>query len=235
MAYTPWYSLSDVRGFTPAETERVAAEDSNLREALNYGLSQDASSEEQETALNISDWLFGYWDRQGYWKEGLDYLTRSAALSDRLDWRDVRVRLLQSAGTLAHHLGDYEQAQTLSEQGLQLAISEGYEAGIPGCIHATRGIIAFSLDEYARAKEMLGRALDLYKELEDKSNIAATLVNLSNVAFFVADHTTAQLRLEEALTITRQLDDRYGIATALHRLGNVRRNSGISLGKGARA
>ncbi|MCW3051109.1 MAG: hypothetical protein JWN14_279 [Chthonomonadales bacterium] len=202
---------------------RIATEDGNLRAALEFGLRAEASEEDQKHALQLAVRLSDYWERQGHWIEGLDYLRRVSVLPERLLEPEITVTVLRRAGVLANLLGDYAVARSLSEAGLILAQSGADVPGTAGCLN-NLGSIAFSLDDYSEAERRFDQALQLYQQVGDMTSVAACLTSLGNVAFFLGSHGTAQAYLEEALILYRQRGDRQGTAQVLLRLGNVLRN-----------
>jgi predicted ATPase/DNA-binding SARP family transcriptional activator/Tfp pilus assembly protein PilF len=209
--------------WNPRAMARVATEDGNLREALEFGLGADATEEQAHLALNLAINMSGYWDVQGRWSEGLAYLRRAARLQAAEERPGAKVALLRSAGALAILLGDYEEARSLSEEGLARAQTNADAPGIAGCL-SNLGSVAFNGDNYSGARDRFEQAMQLYKQVEDATNVAACLIGLGNVAFYLGDHGEAQDRFQKALSSYRQSGDQNGVASALLKLGNVRRN-----------
>jgi predicted ATPase/DNA-binding SARP family transcriptional activator len=210
---------------------RIAAEDGNLRAALEYGLRPEALADEQGMALRLAIRLSDYWERQGHWAEGRDFLRRVNALPNGVLESADKITVLRRAGILANLLGDYAEARSFSEEGLALAQAVSDEPGTAGCL-SNLGSIAFSLDDYMEAERRFDQALQLFQQAGEMTNVAACLTSLGNVAFFLGNHAVAQARLEQALTLYRQRGDRQGAALVLLRLGNVLRNqSCFALGR----
>jgi tetratricopeptide (TPR) repeat protein len=75
---------------------------------------------------------------------------------------------------------------------------------------------------YAESGSWYKQALKIYREIGEKHDIAATLVNLGNLPLLSeADFAAAEAALEEALTIFGETGDRLGIGFVHATLGNL--------------
>jgi len=83
------------------------------------------------------------------------------------------------------------------------------------------GVLAYDQGDYATAHILQEESLAIYRELGDRSGIAASLNNLGNVAKEQGDYAEARVLYEESLAILRELGDKSGIAYSLSNLGNV--------------
>ena len=205
------------------EMTRFAADDSNMRQALEFGMRSEAEENEQRLALQLAVKLTDYWEMQGRWSDGRVSLRRASLLAVAGTEPLLRIAALRGAGALANLMGDYTEARSLSEEGLALAQTAGYAAGVAGCLKNLGGE-AFYRDDYAGAQSLYEQALRVYREEGDTKNMGACLVSLGNVAFFLGVYAEAQERLQEALHLYEERDDRQGIASVLIRMGNVRRD-----------
>jgi non-specific serine/threonine protein kinase len=123
--------------------------------------------------------------------------------------------ILAVSGVLAYVEGNFALARSYSEESLRLG-------GHP----ATRamnldnlGSVARRHGDYADARSLHERSLQLSRELSDRAAIAQSLANLGHVARALEDLPTARERYTESLLIRREIGDRHGIAMTCGNLG----------------
>jgi predicted ATPase/class 3 adenylate cyclase len=106
---------------------------------------------------------------------------------------------------------------------LEMALSEssGASASLRAKALVGAGLLAHSQGDRKRAVELCEESLALYRELEDKKGIAASLNTLGLLAQYQGDYDRAVVLLEESLALSRELGDKAGIASALQRLSGV--------------
>jgi predicted ATPase/transcriptional regulator with XRE-family HTH domain len=86
--------------------------------------------------------------------------------------------------------------------------------------------IAIQQGSYERAVAHAEESLMLYRELDEPTGIANTLINLGQVAGRRGDYTRATSLFDESLTLLRPLGDRWRIAHALENRGRTARLQG---------
>jgi tetratricopeptide (TPR) repeat protein len=86
--------------------------------------------------------------------------------------------------------------------------------------------MSFNEGDYHRAKHLYQEALEKYRRLGDRHNLAVTLNNRGNLAVHEGDLESAAAFFEEALQVARELEGRYLIAHLLSNLGDVARAQG---------
>jgi predicted ATPase/class 3 adenylate cyclase len=130
---------------------------------------------------------------------------------------------LTSMGRIAWLHGDYATARSRVEEGL--AIRQGYTMLVANWNLA---ISLDSLSEVARCEGKFGEArtlaeeaLDLYKELDDKSGIAWSLYNMAYVAHYQEDYERTSRLFREALALREEQRNKEGIALCLAGLAGV--------------
>jgi tetratricopeptide (TPR) repeat protein len=139
--------------------------------------------------------------------EGATVTGLSAALAAYLrtdgSWSDA-LTLHMAAASAARRLGDRRgQADALARQSIR-----GLSGDIPG------------------AADALSQALDLYRDLGDRSGEAQALTELGAIRRLQGDYAGAAALTGSALDIFQDLGDRHGQATALHNLGVMERVTG---------
>ena len=187
----------------------------NLRAALRFSLDGGDAS----TALQLCAVLWRFWLERGYLSEGRlwldDALTASAEASL------ARARALSGSGVLAHYQGDYDRAEQLSHETLELSrslddakgVAEAY-TGI-ALVRRTRGDIP-------EAERLFQEALSVYESLGDEAAAARTLDRLAMSLVVAGDHDRARPLFERSLALFRRLGDSHGIALGLYGLAVTR-------------
>lgn len=131
----------------------------------------------------------------------------------------------EAAMRLAAALGPFWGLRSYFTEGrrrLAQALESG--AGTPAdrakALYAA-GNLACRQADYPPARSLQEESLALYRELGDRSGIAASLRNLGHVTYQQGDYETASSLFEESLAVGRELGDRWGITTSLNLLGIV--------------
>ena len=200
----------------------LSAEDADVRAALTFGLRPEAEEEEQSLTLQLAGALPDYWRARANLSEGRDFLRRALALPGA---ENLQAEARSGAARLAIYQGDYEEAQSLAQTGVERAQAAGDMANLAENLFSL-GLIAFHHGDYADAQTRLEEALTLYDTLNNRKRHAECLSSLGLVAWYGADHAKALERLEAALKIQQERDSRRGVAACLLRMGNIVRDKG---------
>jgi DNA-binding CsgD family transcriptional regulator/tetratricopeptide (TPR) repeat protein len=193
----------------------LEADHDNLRAAVRSSL--DAG--DAEKALQLCALLWRFWFERGYLSEGRLWLDQSLAASPEASL--VRARALSGSGVLAHYQGDYDRAEDLCQEALELSrslddakgVAEAY-TGI-ALVRRTRG-------ETAEAETLFRDALAVYEGLVDRTGIARTLDRLALNFVVAGDNDRARPLFERSLEQFRRLGDSHGIALGLYGLAAAR-------------
>ncbi len=125
--------------------------------------------------------------------------------------------------------GFWEGRGHLSEGGGWLTRS----LAVPGATQSTRAtalsILATIIrrqGDYRRAIDLHDESLVIWRTLDDRPSIAATLTNLGILALEQGDYERATALQEEALALFRGLGDPHDLAATLNNLGLVARRQG---------
>jgi len=199
---------------------QLEAEHDNLREALAFSL--EGLSGEQ--ALRLASALWWFWHVRGYLSEGRTWLSKALAGSPGTVAR-ARARALYGAGFLAWRQGEFDQAQALGQESLDVFRALGDRLGMASAISLLEQV-ARAQGDYARAAALPEQSLAMFREMGDTWGIATALVILGNAARFQGSYAGAREALEESLELFRNLGDASGTAAALHFLGLVARDQG---------
>ena len=186
----------------PVALDRLESEHDNLRAALGWVHATGQSEVELRfaTALKLFWWVRGHLAEGRRWLEGA--LERSEEQPPAL-----RAKALAAAGVLAYKQADYQRAEELWEEGLELNRSLGDSEGIARAL-AELGGVAAAEREYERATKLYEESRDLYRGLGDVLSLGTVLANLGDIALNQGDYDTAAQRCEEALAVQRDTDDK---------------------------
>ncbi|MGZ3630746.1 MAG: tetratricopeptide repeat protein [Ktedonobacteraceae bacterium] len=123
-------------------------------------------------------------------------------------------------GEIAQNQGNYEQAVTYWQEGLQLAHEVGDSERTSALLNDL-GWVIWKRGEYAEAEAYLEEGLMIARRLDDKKRISGLLKVLGSVVGSRGDYNQEKVYLQEALAIARQIGDREQICSILINLGVI--------------
>jgi len=161
----------------------------------------------------VAEWLIeaGSDRLSEYYTLIAEHLERGEAFAEAAEF-------LSSAASRARNLGGHLEAVGLLEKALRLPVE-----GKPRLQLQLQLGTNFSLmGRYEEAKTQLGPALQLARDLGDRSAEASALGELGRVVgVFQDDQEAGRLYFDEALSIARELEDRPSLLFILRQLGNM--------------
>lgn len=200
--------------------DRLEREYGNLSGALENAEGAGAA----DAGLRICSALWLFWYERGRIGEGRDWLEQYLAASDTAP-TELRARALGGAAELARHLGQYERAEELCAESLEIHRELGDRSGTAQALRALGVIVQFR-GQSERACPLLEESLALSRELGDTQRIAHALRDLGSDAMIRGDHARARGLYEEGLVYSRELGDESTIATLLLNLGEIAKLGG---------
>ena len=195
---------------------RLEREFANLRAAAEWLVGHDLAD-----ALRLSAVLRQFWPTRGYLHEGRGWL--AAQLADpRIGEIPplVRARALGTAGFLAFHQGDLDQAAEHSRAAEALCRAHADAQGSADAM-LTLGGVAYYRNDYAAAQTHYAEALARYRSCAARAGVASALKNLGLVAKDRGNYAEAIGYFAESLALRRELGDRRGVAQAQFNLAVV--------------
>lgn len=191
----------------------------NFRLALSFALEQSDSL----LAVNISGGLWWFWNRQGFIREGREWLGKALALPapHPLDEAQKRSRAtaLNGVGSICAELGVFDVAMRYLHQGLALRQEIEDTEGISVVLHNI-GLVERSRGEYAEALRLFEDALAL-TDPKNTSSLAMSYTNLGMTALMMYDLPLAADWLERSLTILTPTDAPWETAYTCNVYANV--------------
>src|SRR5579864_819562 len=192
-----------LEGPQPAEwLSGLEKEFDNMRAALRWSLANDTA-----TAARIAGAIRRFWILRGYLTEGIGILKEVLSAADNVG-RELRCKLLNTAGNISKFQGDYQTAHRMYEEGLREA-QRAQDLTQVSLFYRGLGGLAMEEDNRSAALRFAEQALATAREANDRFGIARSLNMLGDLARSVGDDKAAVPWLEEALGICRQVGNKY--------------------------
>jgi len=202
----------------------LEADHDNIRAALRFSLDVGDSG----TALQLCASLWRFWFERGYLSEGRLWLEESLAGSSEAS--QARARALSGAGVLAHYQGDYDRAEKLCRDALELSPLLNDAKGVA---EADTGIalVLRTRGDYPAAEKLFREALAVYEDLGDEGGVARALDRLAMCLVVAGDMDGARPLFERSLGLFRRLGDSHGVALGLYGLAATRPADALVAGR----
>ncbi|MFE5514104.1 ATP-binding protein [Streptomyces sp. NPDC056529] len=213
-----WYmglaTWCELEWFSPRQAEVAARTDvalPDLRAALELCLELP---EDAHLAQHMAGTLWFAWAGCGRLSEGRYWLDRALALES--GHQEARLKALWVLGYVAVLQGDGTAAVAALHECGERARSSGNALAEAYATHRM-GCLALLTDDTARAEELIGRALDSYRELgELNSNVLMGRVEVAMARAFRGDLEGAVALCREVREICEERGELWTRAYALH-------------------
>ena len=199
--------------------ERLEREHDNMRAAMRWA----RDNGQVDLGLAIAGSLGRFWERHGYWREGLAWLDELLADAGGVAL-ETRARALTAAGNLAR-LGDHRVRTARYQASLEAYRKLGDRGGVGRALH-NLGLVAQDRNDHRGAIAQFEASIDVSRTLGDDFVLASDLAGLGYSAMESGDLRRAARLLEEANVIRRRLGDMLGLARSLTMLGTVAARAG---------
>jgi predicted ATPase/DNA-binding CsgD family transcriptional regulator len=193
----------------------LEADHDNIRAAVRFSLDTGDSA----TALQLCASLWRFWFERGYLSEGRLWLEESLAGSSEAS--QARARALSGNGVLAHYQGDYDRAEKLCREALELSRSLNDAKGVAEA-YTGLALVLRTRGDYPTAEKLFREALAVYEDLGDEGGVARALDRLAMCLVVAGDMDRARQLFERSLGIFRRLGDSHGVALGLYGLAATR-------------
>ena len=204
-----------------------------LETVREFGLVQlAASGEEAETRNAHAAWYIALAEQaepelsgpqQAEWYDRLE--TELDNFRSALDWLrsagdfEAALRLAVGVNWFWTSRGHFHEARDAFEALIAMPSAEKTPAALALALQCC-GDAAHWMDDIERARALFERALEIYREIDDRNAQAFTLRSLGSLAISASDPRAADL-LEEALAVAREVGADWYVAGSTHLLGVV--------------
>jgi tetratricopeptide (TPR) repeat protein len=138
----------------------------------------------------------------------------------RRTWPWAKGHNLANLGRIAGALGNYEEARSLLQEGVDILRPVGDHVGIMLYLHTLGGILRI-LGDTGQAKLLFQEGLDLAETHNYPMGKGLALGDLGALAYAEGEYETAKEYFESSLTLAQEIGDSRGQALALTNLGRV--------------
>jgi predicted ATPase/DNA-binding CsgD family transcriptional regulator len=187
----------------------------NLRAGLRFSLDTGDAT----TALHLCVALWRFWFERGYLSEGRLWLDESLAAPTGPS--PQRARALSGNGFLARYQGDYDRAEGLCRDALELSRSLDDFEGVAEA-YTGLALVRSASGDYPESERLVREALSIYEGHGDELGTARTLDRLAMNFVITGEHDRARPVFERSLELFRRLGDSHGVALGLYGLSVVR-------------
>jgi predicted ATPase/DNA-binding XRE family transcriptional regulator len=204
---------------------RLEREHDNVRAVLAWTTGESLSDDVHNVGLRLAAAMAMPWHIRGYWREGQQWLEAALARVAEAPGL-VRAKALNGAGWLAWDQGDYERANTLSQEALALSRRIGDSRSIAWSA-GRLSHVRWMQGHYEEAAALATEAVALFRQLKAPWYIGWSLHQLGRVTHAQGDARGAAQYFEQSLTHFRHAGDRgFGMAFQFANLGDVARERG---------
>ncbi|MFI5717702.1 protein kinase [Nocardia sp. NPDC051750] len=200
----------------PEWVDRLGREQPNLREALEYCLSED-TEEAGEAGLQTASALWEFWVFRGLYGEGRTWIERVLAHPGARSIPD-RVKALRVGSQLAAMQGAFQSADMLLREGRELTEHSPTPMLRAQMDHAS-GALAVAHSEPERAATYLERAIDVYSA-DRTGHLHIHALNALGWTYELRGDTTKAIEHQRNLiAITEECGELFYRSVALRSMG----------------
>jgi tetratricopeptide (TPR) repeat protein len=171
-----------------------------------------------DQAVEVTRVIVGQLHRWGAWDREAALIHHTLTLLPGTDPR--RGAWYHDLGILAQGRGDYQEAERLYRQSLEINERFGDQAGA-AIGYGQLGILAGSRGDYQEAERRFRQSLDIDERLGNKAGAATSYQNLGRLSQLLSDYQEAERRYRQSLEINERLGDQAGAASSHNNLGTL--------------
>lgn len=209
----------------PDEVEwfvQLEREQDNFRAALAWAI--DAARADEAARLALGLWRF--WQARTYQREGIHWMERILALREASPLpAELRPRLLNALGVMAHRVHYFERASAYHAEALRLWTEAGNQRGIARA-HLDIGWQHWDEVQLSAAMDCAAKSLAIAQTLGDERLIAGAAYLDALVKSHLGRAAEAIPLLERCLETWRALGDGDSIATTIAVLATAYQEQG---------
>lgn len=191
--------------------QRLEREHENIRAVLQWSLVQGQANHDMSMALRLGAALRNFWTIHGSYREGRIFLERALAVREGTTPL-LRARTLFAAANLAFTQSDFDVAEALCQESLQLFREL---ANQPGIAYALYLLAWVARDDITIDVALTEEALALFREIGDREFVAWSIYTLGYLDGLRGEYESAFRLIRESLALHKAVENKRGIAFSL--------------------
>jgi predicted ATPase/DNA-binding CsgD family transcriptional regulator len=201
---------------------RLERDHDNLRVAMRWLMDDGREGKDRVMALRLGGALRRFWIVHSHISEGRNFLDNALAASEGVKELDaaVRAKALITAANLAVIQSDYQRAEVLATESLELFRELGDQSGVALSLYLL-GTSAWTQGNSEATRTLTEEALAISRALGDKDRVAWSLYTLGMWHSSRGEYVGARALFEESLVMHRELGSKRGMASALTELAQL--------------
>jgi predicted ATPase/DNA-binding CsgD family transcriptional regulator len=201
---------------------RLERDHDNLRVAMRWLMGDEREGKGRVMALRLGGALRRFWIVHSHISEGRNFLDSALGVSEGVKELDaaVRAKALITAANLAVIQSDYQRAEVLATESLELFRELGDQSGVALSLYLL-GSSAWTQGNSAATRALTEEALEISRALGDKDRVAWSLYTLGMWHSSRGEYVRARELFEESLVMHRELGSKRGMASALTELAQL--------------
>ncbi len=201
---------------------RLERDHDNLRAAMRWSQDGQRGGNDVGMALRMGGALRRFWIVHSHISEGRTFLDYALAASEGVKELEaaVRAKALITAANLAVIQSDYQRAEVLATEGLELDRELGDQAGVALSLYLW-GSSAWTQGNSAATRSLTEEALAISRALGDNDRVAWSLFTLGKWHSSRGEYARARDLFEESLVMHRELGSKRGMASSLTELAQL--------------
>lgn len=203
----------------PEWLERFDLEHQNFREALDFLI----RTSDADWGMRLGAALFHFWETREHFAEGRAFLEKLLHLPGSVQPK-MRARLLFYTAVLASSQGDFDSAQKLHKESLEVYRDLHDHRGVAVALNAL-GVTTRDRGDLDTACSLFEQCVATWRDLGSPIDTARALSNLANVIRLQGNYARAHALYDECLTIFHEVGDSTAVAWTLNYLGDLARDS----------
>ncbi|HEY7973857.1 MAG TPA: BTAD domain-containing putative transcriptional regulator, partial [Ktedonobacterales bacterium] len=170
------------------------------------------------TAARLCGSLWSFWIIRGYLGEGRRWL--ETVLAEDLEPPLVRFQALLALGAITTHLGEYDHAAEIFQQGLDIALAQHDDLAAGDILYGIANLLQIRGD-YARSVREYEASLVHCRAVRNARSTGLSLNGLGLTRLYLGDLAGAASSCEESLAMFQETGDQRSLAGALTNLGMI--------------
>jgi tetratricopeptide (TPR) repeat protein len=174
--------------------DKLQVEVDNFRAASRWAV----ESGNAEVGMRLFAALWRFIEIRGGLAEGRTRAAEVLGIANVDQLPELKSRVLSGAGMLAYRQADFDDAERMFGESLEIEEQLQNQRGIANALNDL-GNVANRKKAYDRARSLYSRSLKLNEETGDRRGMAATKFNLGDTALYLGDYEEARRLFEESV------------------------------------